>query len=126
MELSLTAQPDRMTWWWLTRFGRLDSLQCQLVPKGGGEPVAAATVVGLDLYLPKWREQSVGITDLRVLQPSRRLGYGQMLVLEICRRMREELVTRVDASLADGDTAAVGLVESSGFERIDTGIVYRR
>lgn len=126
MELSLASQPDAMTWWWLTRFGRLDSLQCQLAPKGGGEPVAQATVVGLDLYLPKWQEQAIGITDLTVLQPSRRLGYGQMLLLEICRRMREELVTRVDASVADEDEAAVGLVESSGFQRIDTGIVYRR
>ena len=126
MDVLIADQPDHPTWWWQTRYGRLDSLEFQLVAKGGGAPVASAAVFGLDLFIAKWRERAVGITDLRVRDLERRKGYGQALACEIGRRLRDEMITRLDAHVPEENAAVVDLVRSAGFEQVDVGIVYQR
>ncbi len=125
-ELGMAGAPANPTWWWMTRYGRLDSLRFLLVPKLGGEPLAAVTVLGLDLYLPKWQERVIGLTDLVVPEDERRKGYGQALLLELSRRLREELVNKVEAHVSESNSEAVKTFEAGGFARIDTGIVYRK
>lgn len=124
MQLAIAHQRDRMSWWWITRFGRLDSVRFQLVPKDRGDAVAEVTVLGLDLYLEKWQERSIGLTDLRVEEDQRMQGYGQALLIEVCRRMRDEMVTRVEAHASETNVGALAVLQSAGFERVDTGIVY--
>lgn len=124
MQLAIAHQRDEMSWWWITRFGRLDSVRFQLVPKDRGEPVAEVTVLGLDLYLEKWQERAIGLTDLCVDDDERRKGYGQTLLIEVCRRMRDEMVTRVEAHASETNEGALAVLQSAGFQREDTGIVY--
>ncbi|MCA9068534.1 MAG: GNAT family N-acetyltransferase [Planctomycetaceae bacterium] len=124
MQLAIAHQREEMSWWWITRFGRLDSVRFQLVPKDRGEAVAEVTVLGLDLYLEKWQERAIGLTDLRVEEDERRKGYGQTLLIEVCRRMREEMVTRVEAHASETNAGALAVLQSAGFKREDTGVVY--
>lgn len=126
MELVIDEEPECATWWWQSRFGRLDTLVFHLVPKDGSPAVATATVVGLDLYLQKWRERAIGITDLLVNDIERRKGYGQALLLEIGRRLRDEMVTCFDAHVPESNTVVAELLRFIGFEQVDTGVVYRR
>jgi ribosomal protein S18 acetylase RimI-like enzyme len=126
MELVISDEPEEPTWWWQSRFGRLDSLIFSLIPKDGGEAVASAAVVGLDLYLPKWQERAVGVTDLYVKGIERRKGYGQALVLEIGRRLREEMVTLFEAHVAEDNKVVTELIRFVGFEPLDAGVVYSR
>jgi ribosomal protein S18 acetylase RimI-like enzyme len=125
-ELGMAGGPTNPTWWWMTRYGRLDSLRFLLVPKLGGEPFAGVTVLGLDLYLPKWQERVIGLTDLTVPEDERRKGYGQALLLELSKRLREELVNKLEAHVSESNPAAVKTFETAGFSRIDTGVVYRK
>ena len=124
MQLAIAHQRDGMSWWWITRFGRLDSVRFQLVPKDRGEPVAEVTVLGLDLYLDKWQERAIGLTDLKVEEDQRMQGFGQALLIEVCRRMRDEMVTRVEAHASETNAGALAVLQSAGFERVDTGVVY--
>ncbi len=126
MQLTIADEPQRASWWWSTRFGRLDSIRFLLVPKDGGPSVAGVTVLGLDLYMTKWRQRTIGLIDLFVPEDRRGQGYAQALVIEVCRRLRDELVTGVEAHALETDTRAVGVLASAGFQRVDTGIVYRR
>jgi ribosomal protein S18 acetylase RimI-like enzyme len=125
-QLAIAHQRQTVSWWWITRFGRLDSVRFQLIPKGKVDPIAGVTVLGLDLYLQKWQERTIGLAELTVAEPYRRQGYGQALILEVCRRMKEELVTRVESHAPESNPAALNLLASSGFTRVDTGVVYRR
>jgi GNAT superfamily N-acetyltransferase len=125
-QLAIAHQRQSVSWWWITRFGRLDSVRFQLIPKGKSDPIAGVTVLGLDLYLQKWQERTIGLAELQVAEPHRRQGYGQALVLEVCRRMREELVTRVEAHAPESHPALAHLLVSAGFTQVDTGIVYRQ
>jgi len=125
-QLAIADRPNRETWWWLTRFGRVESLLFVLLPKEGGSPIGAVSVVGLDLYLQKWGERAVGLLDLEVNDEQRSEGYGQAILVEVCRRLKNELVTRIEAHALETDAASIGVLESSGFEQVDTGAVYRR
>jgi ribosomal protein S18 acetylase RimI-like enzyme len=125
-QLLISDQTKRQTWWWITRFGRLESLQFLLVPKGGGQPLASLSVVGLDLYLRKWNERAVGLLDLQVESAERKKGYGQAILVEVCRRLKTELITKLEAHALDTDVAALAVLKSAAFEHVDTGIVYRR
>lgn len=124
-QLAIAYQRNPLAWWWITRLGRLDTVRFHLVGRGDNVPVAEVTVLGLDLYLDRWQERAIGLTNLEVADSERQQGYGQALLVEVCRRMREEMVTRVEAHASETNAAAMATLKSAGFERIDTGIVYR-
>jgi ribosomal protein S18 acetylase RimI-like enzyme len=116
---------DPRDWWWQTRAGRLDSVELALVPKAGGQPLASVTVVGLDFYLPRWQQRAIGLLDLQVPESQRRKGHGQALLVEVCRRVRDEMITLAEAHVPEGDAAARRVFESAGFKPVDAGVVYR-
>ncbi len=116
------------SWWWTTRFGRLESQRFQLIGKDGAvsEPFASVTILSLDLFLSKWERRAVGLSDLFVPEEHRRQGYGQTLVLEVGRRLQQESITCIEAHALDSNPAAIAVFESAGFEQVDIGVVYQR
>ena len=126
LQLQIASQPDAPSWWWTTRFGRLDSVEFQLTDRSGGDdPVARATVFGLDFFVHKWGRRGVGIADVFVPEEHRRRGYGKMLLLEIGRRLREELMNVAEIHVAADNEAGARFVEATGFEQIDQGHICR-
>jgi ribosomal protein S18 acetylase RimI-like enzyme len=126
MELSIAADPPHVSWWWATRFGRLETLQFSLRSKDRATELAEMTVVGLDHYMTAWQQRAVGFTHLRTRENELRKGYAQALLVETCRRLKDELVTGAEAHAAEANTAVIKLLETCGFVRVDTGVVYRR
>lgn len=126
IELAITPEPPNASWWWGTRYGRLDSVEFALRPKESPSEVAEMTVVGLDLYMTSWQQRAVGLTHLRTQESELRKGYAQALVIEASRRLKDELVTLAEAHALESNTAVLKLLESCGFVRVDTGVVYRR
>jgi len=126
MQLTIFDDFQAPNWWWLTRFGRLETLHFELVPKSGEAAVASATVVGLDLYIPKWEERVIGLTDVFVNEEDRGKGYGQSLLLEIARRLQDELITKLELHIEESNVVAWHVAEAVGYRQVDTGIVYQR
>lgn len=126
VQLAITDQPPNATWWWMTRQGRLDSLCFALVPQAGGAPLATVTCWGMDLHSITWRERTVGLLDFFVVEKERRKGYAKTLLLDVMRRLREEMVTHVEVAAPESNAAAIGLFRSTGFEQVDRGVVYRK
>ncbi|MGC4089153.1 MAG: GNAT family N-acetyltransferase [Polyangiaceae bacterium] len=122
---ALDPQP-RKPWWWQTRPGRLDTVHLGLMPKAGGAPLAEVTVVGLDLYIPRWQVRPIGLMELKVSDKYQRKGYGQALIVEVCRRMREEMVGLAEAHARSDDHGALAVLKSAGFKEVDVGVVYRK
>lgn len=126
LQMQLVEEEPVPNWWWQTRNGRLDTIRFELVPKRGGESVAAVSIVGLDFYLPKWQTRAVGLFNLEVFDLERRKGYGEALVLDVCRRLREERVMLVEAHIPQGEEATLNLFQKCGFEVMDRGMVYQK
>jgi len=126
IELTITPEPQNVSWWWATRYGRLDSVEFSLHSKENPAELAEMTVVGLDLYMTTWQQRAVGLTRLRTQETELRKGYAQALLMETCRRLKDELVTMAEAHALEANTPVLKLLESCGFTRVDTGVVYRR
>lgn len=124
MELRLTDQPSQADWWWFVRMGRYDYLRFEMYPKGGGAPVAGVSVIGLDFYIPAWNERAVGLLDIFVLETERRKGYAQALLVELGRRLKDEMVTIAEVHVPQDKPEVSQLVENTGFQQIDVGVVY--
>jgi ribosomal protein S18 acetylase RimI-like enzyme len=125
-DLVVADAPLQPTFWWYTHHGRVESLRFRLVEKKTQEPVAAVTVVGLDHYVSAWNERAIGLVDVFVSEDHRGQGYGQTLLVETVRRLRQELITRADLHVPDQHQHLTKAVLSAGFERIETGVVYRK
>lgn len=118
--------PANASWWWMTRQGRFLSLTFVLVPNAGGPPPAEVTFWEMELHGATRGERTAGITDLVVLPAERRKGYAKALLTEVIRRLREEMVTKIEVTIRDDNTAALNLFRSLSFEEFDTGVVYRK
>ncbi len=124
--VEVSEKPQRPTWWWFTRFGRLDCLQYQLKFKKSQETVAVLTAVGLDQYIPVWHQRAIGLVDLVVTPEYRGQGYGMTLLIEVIRQLRQDLAGCAEIHSPETNESAMRAVSGAGFERVDTGIVYRR
>jgi len=123
-QLAIIDRPLDSTWWWMTRMGRFDSISFVLVPTGSNDILAQVTCWGMDLQSAGWRQRTVGLHGLFVPEKERKKAYAKTLLVEVMRRMREEMVTHVDLSARADDLAGVALCRKLGFEQIDTGVVY--
>jgi RimJ/RimL family protein N-acetyltransferase len=118
---------DPKSFWWQTRFGRLDAMHLALLPRtGGGTPLARVSVVSLDRYNNTWETRGIGLMGLFVSEQNRQKGYGQALLIEVCRRVRDDMIQLAEAHAPKTDAAAIAVLESAGFQAIDAGQVYRR
>jgi len=126
IELTVTPEPPHVSWWWATRYGRLDTVEFSLHSKEAPDDLAEMTVIGMDLYMSAWQQRAVGFSQLRTRETELRKGYAQALLMETCRRLKDELVTLAEAHALESNTPVLKLLESCGFARVDTGVVYRR
>src|SRR5690606_8605428 len=107
-------------------FGNIESMRFALMDKRTGNQLATLTVVGLDHYIAAWNERAIGLVDVFVDERFRGQGYGQSLIVETMRRLRTELITRAEIHIPQTNIDATQAVLNSGFEQVDTGIVYQK
>lgn len=123
-QLLITDQPRTLAPWWVTRLGQLETLRFQEIPKHGGDPVAECLCVGLETYTHTWKCRAVGLSDLYVPPAQRRKGYAKTLMLDVCRRLREEQVDIVEMHVSADNPDGIKLLESTGFHCVDAGVTY--
>lgn len=126
LNLVITDRVGELSWWWHVRFGQLDSLKFELQERHNESVVAHGQIIGLDVYVPKWGVRSVGIRSVEVPEEQRRHGYGLSLVLEICRRLREQSIQLIEAQVDQENSAACELFIAAGFEQVQELVTFRR
>lgn len=126
LNLSITDRVEGLTWWWHVRFGHLDALQFQLQERHNESVVASGQIIGLDVFVPKWGVRAVGLRDVNVPEEHRRHGYGLSLVLEVCKRLREQSIQLIEAQLDSKNSGAFELFSSAGFEQVQELVTYQR
>ena len=125
-ELVILDSPEFPDWWWYTHLARAESVHYCLKLKRTGERIASVSVSHLDHYEDAWKDRSVGIVDMRVALAFRGQGYGQTLLIEVVRRLREDNFHRAELHAPESSPIAIRTAMAAGFSRIDTGIVYQK
>ncbi|MCA9060892.1 MAG: GNAT family N-acetyltransferase [Planctomycetaceae bacterium] len=126
VNMVITDRVSDNTWWWFSRFGHLDSLRFELRENGTTRTVAHGQIIGMDVFIPKWGVRAVGIRDVFVPEEFRRQAYGLSLVLDICRRLRDETIHLVESHVDATNTAAEQLFRQARFECTDRLVTFRR
>lgn len=126
MQLAVTDRLPDQSWRNTIRYGNLDYIRFLMQPKNGESPVAGVTIIGLDFYLAKWNRRVVGMTDVFVVDDHRQQAVGQTLLTEVCKRLKDELITGAEAHVREVDEPGNKLLKAAGFYQVDTGFVFRR
>ncbi len=126
MNLVVTDRIKNMSWWWHTRFCYMDTIRFELQQRTDDSVAASAHITGLDIYIPKWGIRSVGLHNILVAEGERRQGYGLSLVVEICKRLREQSVNVIEAQVDEHDEDALKLFEAAQFDKVQRLVTFRK
>lgn len=126
VNMAITDRASGQSWWWFVRFGHLDSLRFELQRRDEQTVVASGQIIGMDVFVPKWGVRSVGIRDVFVPEDERRHGYALALVLEVCRRLRDDSVQLIEAHVDSENAAAREMFTAARFESAENLLTFRR
>ncbi|MCA9049889.1 MAG: GNAT family N-acetyltransferase [Planctomycetaceae bacterium] len=126
LNMVITDRVGNQSWWWHVRFGHLDALRFELCERDDDTLVASGQIIGLDVYVPKWGVRAVGLRDIHVPESQRRKGYGLSLIVEVCRRLREQSIQIVEAQLDQQNSAAHELFRNARFDIVHDLLTFRK
>jgi len=113
-------------WWDALALGFYRPTLYRLVDRTSGKAVARATtwdMAGFDRVDGRAR---TGLIDLEVDPAHRRRGYGRLLLGEILKHGRGQMVEVFAVQTASTNAPALALYDSLGFARVETATLYRR
>jgi len=125
MEMRLTEEPRVNEWWTSARLSNFEILRFEMVPKDQIEPIAAVTLIGLDFFVSNWNHRAVGLLGFAVADGNKEAEYGQAILVEVGRRLKEEMVTMLEIHARLDRVELVNTIKEAGFSQVDTGVVYR-
>lgn len=126
MNLVVTDRIKNMSWWWHTRFCYMDTLRFELQQRTDESVVASAHITGMDIYIPKWGIRAVGLHNVLVAKEERRQGYGLSLVIEICKRLREQSIGVIEVQVDENDETSLGLFQAAKFEEVQKLLSFQK
>lgn len=127
-QTNVQTVPDAPTksWWEACTLGNFDLTRFDLVPRGGGRPVATATFRNMEPIGAATMSRAVGLIGLTVEESMRRRGLATLLLSEsFCRLFRQGTV-QVDVQTSVSNIAALGVYQKLGFKQSGTGTVWRK
>jgi GNAT superfamily N-acetyltransferase len=124
--VEVIVDPPTRTWWEACTLGEFDLTRFELVPRGGGAPMATATFRSLDPSGIGGSARATGLIDLNVDPSFRRRGLAMFLLSEAFRQFIRDGVTLVEAQVMQQNVAAQGVYAKLGFREVNQGSVFRK
>ena len=125
-DIKLMPRASIGTWWQECVLGVLEPVEFRLADRLSGQAAARALIWEMEGYSARWNVPAAGLMDIQVRSDLRRQGLAKFLVTQILRKLHEEYFGIVEVQSPERNTTATALFQSLGFERVDTGRVYRR
>jgi GNAT superfamily N-acetyltransferase len=113
-------------WWEACTLGEFDLTRFDMVPRGGGPPVASAIFRGMDTTGRNAPQRRSGLIELHVDPAHRRRGYAVFLLSEVFRQFKRQGIVSVEAQTMESNVSAMNLYQKLGFTTAGEGIVYRK
>jgi ribosomal protein S18 acetylase RimI-like enzyme len=123
-ECEIHAGPMHGSWWQECVFGPLEVQEFRLVEKHG-TVLARCSMWEMEPYAQRWNEQPVGMVQFEVAPEHRRHGAARFFLVQLMRHLRDQFFTVIETQLGPDNAAGLALLNSLGFEHIDTGHLYR-
>jgi len=124
--VQVIVDPAARNWWEACTTGDFDLTLFELLPRGGGEPLARAVVRAMDLASSSPSGRAAGVIELEVEPQHRRQGLATFLLGDALRVLASQDVAVVEAQTDEGDAAGIALFGKLGFRTIGHGTIYRK
>lgn len=124
--VEVTMDPPARTWWDACTTGVFDMTRFQLVPRGGGPPLARAMLRNLDPTGSFGPAHTVGLTELDVDATHRRRGLATFLLNEVFRYLTRQGTAVLEVQTMQYNRAALTLYQKLDFDQVEQGIVFRK
>jgi len=124
--VQVIMDPPARDRWEACTAGDFDGTRFELVPRGGGAPLAYALVRAMEWGSPARSGRTAGLVDLFVDPEWRRQGLATHLICESFRILAGQGTTLAEAQALQTDLPMVGLYQKLGFEQYGEGIVFRK
>lgn len=114
------------TWWQECVLGPVELHEYRLQDKLTGHTAARALLWEMEPYRQQWNQHAIGILDISVPTEVRQQGLAKFLMAQLFRYLQDQFFTLVEVQIRDDNTAALGLMQSLGFEEVDRGHLFHR
>jgi ribosomal protein S18 acetylase RimI-like enzyme len=125
-EVRIAPKSGVATWWQECVQGPVEAVEFLLEDKSTAEVVARTAVWEMDGFSWRWNQPSIGILSIDVRQDLRRQGVAKFLLAQLLRYLQEQFFGLVEIQVPEQNQAAIGLCQSLGFQRVDTGRQYKK
>ncbi len=126
MVVEETIDYPTRTWWEACTLGEFELTRFEMVPRGGGLPVAWAMFRSMEPSTSNSTGRCSGLIEFFVDPAYRRRGYAVFLLSEVFRQFLRQGITIVEAQAMESNTPAINLYQKLGFKNIGGGSVYRK
>lgn len=123
--VEVMVDPPARSWWEACTAGDFDLTRLQLSPRGGGAPLAWATLRDLAPNAA-WGARAVGLAQLEVAPEHRRQGLATFLMAEVFRHLARHGAELLEAQTMIHNAAALALYRKLGFQEAEQGVVFRK
>lgn len=125
-ELKVEERPKAASWWDAAIHCLFDRTVYELRAKQGREVMASATIWRWEDVEDTRSFRGVRLAELKVEPNYRRSGFGTFILSEVCRRLQDGGLDRLQAQVSETNHSVLGLYRKLGFDCIDTGTLYYR
>jgi len=125
--VEVTVDPPARSWWEACTTGDFDLTQFQLVPRGGGPPLARALLRNLEPTGAGGPARAAGVIELEIDAGYRRQGLATYLLVEVFRQLaRQGVGVNGAARYHLVLVGLTGVIRDVGVDHLATGPPHRR
>ncbi len=126
MLVQVIVDPPPRDWWEACTLGDFNLTRFELVPRGGGPPLAFALVRAIEWQSEFADGPAVGLLELGVDAGSRRQGLASFLLTEAFRTLGAQGTAGVETQVLQSNEPFVALCRRLGFEEAGRVVVFRK
>jgi ribosomal protein S18 acetylase RimI-like enzyme len=125
-EVEMVPDPKPRCWWDACTMEPSERTLFRLRPRAGGEPLGQVTFWNVEPFAAPWGVRASGLIDLEIDPANRRKGLALYLIGEALRQLQEQAFVLIEVQAVERNTAALALYAKLGFEKVDSGTVFRK
>jgi hypothetical protein len=121
-ETKTRYDPATARWWEAVTTSCLERMQCEVVAKTGGEPIASATTWHMQPLCSSWGLRAAGFETILATENAWLDGTAMLLIADTMKALLCDGVTLCEAVVEHLETPAARLFCCLGFTEVDRGI----
>jgi len=126
MLVQVIVDPPARDWWEACTLGDFSLTRFELVPRGGGLPLAYALVRAIEWQSEFVEGPAAGLLDLAVDSSWRRQGLASFLLSEAFRALAAQGAASVETQVLQSNVPGMALCRRLGFEEAGRVVVFRK